>query len=330
MDDDTLGPAMAPVCTDWWAGAHDLAPTARLFTTPAGRGTSYGRGVTDVLAGWVEVAADGVERARTACAELRWHEAYRRRWREVRAESGVRAAHASAALEGARLPLEVARGIATGAAGLSLGAAAARGAGADPEAVLTGAVRGSALAERFMPELAGQGAPSLPPLPQLLARAHTVVGAGWVPTDALGRLRDDEPARDVTGLGPAPLGREVAARIDLLSRTVATTSAPALVVAALVHAEVMAVRPFVAGNGLVARLVGRVLLTCGGLDPTGSVLPEAVWAAAPQVYVAGIAGYATGTAQGVAGWMAQYADAVVQGAAGAREVADAVLAGRLG
>jgi hypothetical protein len=196
--------------------------------------------------------------------------------------------------------------------------------------VLTGAVRGSALAERLMPELAGRGAPSLPPLPQLLARAHTVVGAGWVPTDALGRLRDDEPARDVTGLGPAPLGREVAARIDLLARTVATTSAPALVVAALVHAEVLAVRPFVAGNGLVARLVGRVLLTSGGLDPTGSVLPEAVWAAAPQVYVAGVAGYATGTAQGVAGWLAQYADAVVQGAAGAREVADAVLAGRLG
>lgn len=288
----------------------------------------------DVLAGWVEVAAGGVERARTACAELRWHEAYRRRWREVRAESGIRAARASAELEGARLPLDVARGIATGAAGLSLGAAAGgvppRATGTDPEAVLTGAVRGAALAERLMPELAGQGAAPLPPLPQLLARLHTVVGAGWLPTDALGRLRVDEPARDVTGLGPAPVGREVAARVDLLSRTVATTGAPALVVAALVHAEVLAVRPFVAGNGLVARLVGRVLLTCGGLDPTGSVLPEAAWAASPQVYVAGVAGYATGTAQGVAGWLTQYADAVVQGAAGAREVADAVLAGRLG
>ncbi|MBT0994147.1 Fic family protein [Cellulomonas sp. DKR-3] len=284
-----------------------------------------------MLAGWVEVAAESVERARTACAELRWHEAYRRRWREVRAESGLRAAQASALLEGARLPLDVARGIATGAAGASLGPGSVGGGGvADPEAVLTGAVRGSAFAERLMPELAGQGAPAVPPLPQLLARAHTVVAAGWVPTAALGRLRDDEPARDVAGLGPAPVGREVAARIDLLSRTVATTSAPALVVAALAHAEVLAVRPFVAGNGLVARLVGRVLLTCGGLDPTGSVLPESVWAAAPQVYVAGAAGYATGTTQGVAAWLTQYADAVASGAGAAREVADAVLAGRLG
>ncbi|WP_246783764.1 Fic family protein [Cellulomonas persica] len=301
----------------------------------------------DALTGWVEVTADAVERARAACDELRWHEAYRRRWREVRAEAGLRAAHASAALEGARLPLDLVRSLATGttswpAAGAAprpaddgAGPTVARGGSAagvpavDAEAVLVGALRGASLVESLVPDLGSQQRAALPPLPQLLARAHTVVGAGWLPVDALGRLRTDEPALDQRGLGPAPTGREVAARIDLLARTVATTNAPALVVAALVHAEVLAVRPFVAGNGLVARLVARVLATSGGLDPTGSVLPELTWADAPQPYVAGVAGYSTGEPERVAAWFTSYASAVVAGAAAARTVADAVLAGSL-
>jgi len=307
----------------------------------------------DALAGWVDLTADAVSRARSACAELRWHEAYRRRWREVRAEAGLRAAHASAALEGARLPLEHVRALATGGAawpattsGAAPGDGAQRAAGRGvrldvgpdvppgpvpgAEAVLVGALRGASLVDGLLPDLGARGAGALPPLPQLLARAHTVVAAGWLPTDALGRLRADGPALDQRGLGTAPVGREVAARVDLLSRTVATTSAPALVVAALVHAEVLAVRPFVAGNGLVARLVARVLATTGGLDPTGSVLPEPAWAAAPQLYTAAVAGYATGERDRVAAWFSAYADAVVAGADRARAVADGVLAGRLG
>jgi len=292
----------------------------------------------DALAGWVDETAEAVERARAACAELRWHEAYRRRWREVRAEAGLRAAHASAALEGARLPLELVRAVATGGTDLADGygggsderADAGAGAGAGAEGVLVGAVRGASLVEALVPDLGAQRAAALPPLPQLLARAHTLVGAGWLPVTSLGRLRSDEPAADQRGLGTAPTGREVAARVDLLARTVASTRAPALVVAALVHAEVLAVRPFVAGNGLVARVVARVLATSAGLDPTGSVLPEVAWAAAPQQYVAAVAGYATGEPERVAAWFGAYADAVVAGAGHAREVADAVLAGRLG
>lgn len=285
----------------------------------------------DALAGWVEVTADAVGQARTACDELRWHEAYRRRWREVRAESGLRAAQASAALEGARLPLDLVRSLATGTTTWPSTGPAQTDSDerVDERAVLVGALRGASLVEALVPDLGSQQRAALPPLPQLLARVHTVVGAGWLPVDALGRLRTAEPALDLRGLGAPPTGREIAARVDLLSRTVATTTAPALVVAALVHAEVLAVRPFVAGNGLVARLVARVIATSGGLDPTGSVLPELTWADAPQLYVAGAAGYATGEPERVATWFTSYASAIVAGAAAARTVADAVLAGTL-
>ena len=149
--------------------------------------------------------ADAVERARVACEELRWHEAYRRRWREVRAEAGLRATRASCAIDGVRVPLSLVRSLATGG-------------GHAP--VVVGALRATALVESLMPALGARGAVALPPLRQLLARVHVAAAGGWLPDDdrrppAVGRA-----ARDLTGLGPAPVGDELAARVDLLDRTV--------------------------------------------------------------------------------------------------------------
>ncbi|WP_029289767.1 Fic family protein [Cellulomonas sp. HZM] len=266
--------------------------------------------------------AAAVERARVACEELRWHEAFRRRWREVRAESGVRAARASAELEGARVTLDVVRAVALGDAGADARLDA-------PGAVVAGAVPATALVEQLMADLGGRDRP-LPPWPQLLARVHAAAGAGWLPADDLGRVRrgPQSAAGDLAGLGPALAPDEASARLALLVRTLDATSAPALVVAAVLHAELLVVRPFVAANGLVARAAARLVVTSRGLDPTGSVQPETAWAARPQQYLAAAAGFAAGTDAGVAGGVSSYADAVVAGARCARDVADEVLAGR--
>ncbi|TGY78393.1 cell filamentation protein Fic, partial [Cellulomonas shaoxiangyii] len=66
--------------------------------------------------------ADAVASARTACEALRWHEGFRRRWREVRAETGLRAAAASAALDGAPVGVDVLRAWATGGGAPGTGA----------------------------------------------------------------------------------------------------------------------------------------------------------------------------------------------------------------
>jgi hypothetical protein len=50
---------------------------------------------------------------------------------------------------------------------------------------------------------------------------------------------------------------------------------PVVLAAALVHAELAVVRPFVRGNGLVARAAERALVAAAGLDPTGVAVPEA-------------------------------------------------------
>ena len=302
----------------------------------------------DPLAGVAALpgVADAVDVARRACEELRWHEAYRRRWREVRAEAGIRSARASAALDGARVPVDVVRALALGAGaagGTGAGAAGGTGAaarrtgagavGADragPDMdVVVGALRAAVEIERHMPDLGARGTPGLPPLGQLVARVHAAAGSGWLPDDALGRLRTDAAPQDLYGLGPAPDGADLAGRLDLLARVLGRTHAPALVVAAVVHGELLTLRPFAAGNGVVARGLARLVLTVRGLDPTGSVVPEAAWAEAPNAYLGSAAGFATGTPGGVGAWVRACAEAVVVGVDAARDVADAVVSGRL-
>lgn len=293
----------------------------------------------DPLAPLLDLAGvrESVDRARTACEELRWHEAFRRRWREVRAEADVRAACAGAAVDGARVPLDVLRGVATGVdrvgSGDGSGGVPGEAAGGDPAdlRVAVGALRATVLAATWRPDLGARTAAAPPPLGQVLARLHAAAGAGWLPEADLGRVRSGDAApRDLTGLGPAPDGAGAAERLALLTRTVGATRAPALVVAAVVHGELLAVRPFAAGNGTVARAAARLLVCARGLDPTGAVVPESAWAAAPLPYLATAARFATGTPEGVAAWIGACADAVVAGAAEGRRVADAVLAGRLG
>jgi hypothetical protein len=76
--------------------------------------------------------------------------------------------------------------------------------------------------------------------------------------------------------------------------------------------------------------VFRAVVVQRGLDPTGVGSPETALAAAglPPL-VAAIQGYASGTCEGVAGWLTFCAEAVQRGAGYGVEVADAVLAGRL-
>lgn len=282
----------------------------------------------DPLAGVVALpgVAEAVDAARRACEELRWHEAYRRRWREVRGEAGIRSARASAAIDGARVPVDVVRGLALGSGGSERTGAGSGGPDVD---VALGALRAAVEVERHMPDLGARGAPVLPPLGQLLARVHAAAGRGWLPDDTLGRLRTDAAPQDLYGLGPAPDAADLAGRIDLLARVLGGTRAPAPVVAAVVHGELLTLRPFAAGNGVVARALARLVLTVRGLDPTGSLLPEVAWAAAPNAYLGAAAGFATGTPEGVGAWVRACADAMVTGADAARDVADAVVAGRL-
>ncbi|MHB1490916.1 MAG: Fic family protein [Cellulomonas sp.] len=259
-----------------------------------------------------------IDDARSACERLRWHEAFRRRGREARAESGIRAARASAELEGARVPVARVRAMAVGDPGTG-----------SADALVHGSLQAQVVVESLMPELGARSAPLLPPFAQLLATIHRAATAGWLDAGSVGRLRSHDIPDDLRGLGTAPPASDVAGRLELLGRVVDRSRAPALVVAAVAHGELIVLRPFQAGNGTVARALFRLLLTRGGLDPTGCVLADEVWASAPNPYLAAAARFATGTPDGMAVWLRACADGVASGAARAVAVADAVRAGRL-
>jgi hypothetical protein len=135
---------------------------------------------------------------------------------------------------------------------------------------------------------------------QALARAHALVARGVLPDAALGKI-NSEPA---TATRMNSLG-------ELLTRH---TAAPAIVVGAVVHAEIAVVAPFAEASGLIARAAEHLVLISAGLDPYGVIVVEAGHAENGPTYSAGLAAYADGTVEGVRSWLLRCAAAVARGA----------------
>ena len=261
---------------------------------------------------------EATEAAREACTKLRWHEALRRRVPAAAAESRVRGAWASAALDGVEMDLAVVRDLMRGATAWPQSP--------DPlEAVLKGAVQATAETEHIREMVVT--APS-----QALARVHVAAAGHLLPESQVGRpRRAGEVSQELSDLGPAPDEPAIRQRLSgILELLMGAGDAPAVVVAALVHAEIATIRPFVRGNGLVARAMERAVIRASGLDPTGVAVPEVGHrSAGGAAYLSALAAYGSGSPQGVALWVTHCARAVVVGAEEGGRIADAVLAGRL-
>jgi Fic family protein len=103
--------------------------------------------------------------------------------------------------------------------------------------------------------------------------------------------------------------------LELLSELLTVKSAvPAIVIAAIAHGELLALRPFSWGNGLVARSLERVVLIGRGLDPKAVTAPEVGHHELASEYGERAAGYVGATAEGVVAWVVHCADAVRLGA----------------
>jgi hypothetical protein len=133
---------------------------------------------------------------------------------------------------------------------------------------------------------------------QALARLHALAGKGVVADDALGR----------------PVSPEAAARLNALGSTLLSTSVPALMVAALVHAEVVTVAPFASHNGIVARAAERLVMVARGVDPASVVVPEAGHLALRPEYESNLRGYRDGGRPGLQAWLLYAAEAMSAGA----------------
>ncbi|WP_375477462.1 oxidoreductase [uncultured Jatrophihabitans sp.] len=230
---------------------------------------------------------DGVERARAAVDGLLGNRTLRRRSADVSAESSLRGAWASAWLSGVQTPL----------ADVRSGAAAG-----DP--VVQGALR----AQSAIGPLADtwSHAPR-----QALARLHALAAADLADADDLGR-----PAAGT------------ASRLDTLAAVLASgTRAPAVVVAGIVHGELLGLDAFAPVSGVVARAATRLTLVERGLDPKSLVVIEAGHRELRADYDAALAAYRSGAPAGIAQWLRHCADAVVAGAQEAVAICEALARG---
>ena len=92
-------------------------------------------------------------------------------------------------------------------------------------------------------------------------------------------------------------------------RTLLLTAAAALLVAAVVHGELLSAAPFASHNGLVARATERLVLVARGLDPTSLMVPEAGHLALRPAYEGNAAALRDGGQQAVHRWLLYAAEA---------------------
>jgi hypothetical protein len=230
---------------------------------------------------------EAADGARAAIDRLLGHKVLRRESAGVSTESALRGARASAAMEGVDVPLAELRS------------------GNVEDPVVQGALRVSAGLGSMMETWSR--APG-----QVLARLHVLAAADLTEQGALGR--------PTPHAGPRLSG--------LFSLVTGTTTAPAVLVAALVHGELAALTPFGTADGVVARAAGRLTGITRGLDPKAVSVPEVGFAElGREAYDRALAGYASGTPDGVAGWLVHCCRATEHGALEGLAICESLLRG---
>ena len=287
-----------------------------------------------------------------ASAQLRWQEALRKRWREARAEASVRAAVSGAAIEGAVVSAQALREqIATGPKG-----AGAHASSKDPAwDAATGLWRAHSRLVGYMPDLVGRTRPMVPATAQLMATLHRDVAGplavgGLISEAVVGCPRESGQALENQSLegggmleggktaftggqllegGPGPNlgGQELRERLAQIVTLIDTPNLPALVRVALVHAEMLTVRPFALANGALGRLLVRHLSVRDGLDPTGVSVSDYYAGRVPGAYAEAAQAYASASLEGVVAWIIWQAEALLEGMRQGSELSRAVQAG---
>lgn len=247
--------------------------------------------IADPLARLLDLpgVAEASDRAREALGRAHRHRANLRRWPVTAAEAALRAARASAVLDG----------------GLKLDEQLDVSATGDP--VFAGALRVAQALEGGETTLVGvwQRAPL-----QALARLHMLAAADRVDEAGLGRPRAD------SDVGP---------RLELLAKIVTGgTGAPAPLIAAVAHGELLTLAPFGSADGVVARAVARLVTIATGLDPHGLGVPEVSWMRRAADYRDAAQGFAAGTPNGMAAWLLLCCRAMRDGAQEALSIADSL------
>ncbi|WP_441245181.1 oxidoreductase [Kitasatospora sp. McL0602] len=308
---------------------------------------------TDPLAPLAELPGvpEAVAEVRKAVDRLYGHRVMRRRAPEVTSEAALRGARASAALDGADWPLEEVRrrsDFSADSEARTLGGALRISAEAgqllsvwrhSPLQVLARLhllAVGDADAAAGRPRKAGESAAE--PFPIELAPAESLSHSSHSPSSHSPHGEHEGSSSGVTagglGLPAAPPAEEAAARLEQLARLLVERAdaglrgTPALVVSSVVHGELLALRPFGSHNGVIARAAQRIVLIAEGLDPKAICPAEVGFVElGTAAYRQALQGYLSGTADGMAAWIAHNGAALQLGVRESTAVCEAMQRG---
>lgn len=150
---------------------------------------------------------------------------------------------------------------------------------------------------------------------QVLAELHAIASQGFTSGEQRGRPRGGDEVRDPLNIGLLPPASVISPRMTGLATVITTSTSPALLIAAIVHAELSALRPFEIGSGLVARASIRLVMASKGIDPSLFTIPEhGMFELGRPAYVNAIREYSAGTAEGINGYVTWFATALAMGA----------------
>jgi hypothetical protein len=231
--------------------------------------------------------SDAVAASRRAVDGLLGNRVLRRRSPDVSAESLLRGAWASAVLAGSPAGLDEVR------------------AGTATDPIVQGALRVSAELAVLADTWSGAHR-------QVLARLHALAATDLLAPEQLGRPRPD---------------REVAHRLDTLAEVLAMTQAPAVVVAAIVQAELISLDAFAPASGVVARAAARLTLIDRGLDPKSLVVFEVGHLELRSEFEDALRDYRGGGVSAVVSWVEHCARAIELGARESIAVCEAIQRG---
>ncbi|WP_116051015.1 oxidoreductase [Amycolatopsis palatopharyngis] len=231
----------------------------------------------------LEGVAEAAKAAQDAVFAVHWMGANLRGGSATAAEASVRAARASAGIDGAdpEIPAE--------------------GAVSDP--VLAGALRVAEATESMLPTW--RRAPL-----QALAKIHVLAAADLVADpDQLGRPRSEPGVAHRLEL--------------LAQLTTGKTAVPGPILTAVVHGELLTLRAFGSADGVLARAAARLTMIATGLDPKALTVPEVACFRRDRKYRAAAEAFATGEPDGVREWLLFCCESFEAGAREAKSISDA-------
>lgn len=146
---------------------------------------------------------------------------------------------------------------------------------------------------------------------QTWARLHSFIENG----ESRARPRTTNDVIDPLHLGTPLDHKFIEGRLESLVEIITESKAPAVLVAAIAHAEIAVVAPFTKGSQMIARTTSRLVLQSKNVDQLKLVMPEyGFYKLGRNSYAKALKAYLSGNLAGMTEWIEFHSQALVIGA----------------